>query len=120
MEKKGHRLPEGEKRSIHSQDSLRFMTEEIGVGSWHEQLLIEGHRLEFTKEPGPYREDNNQSAKENMSIAREKVKKWVEQGSMKKLEQPAHCLNPLTVAAKYDPYTGEIKYRPCIDLSRSS
>jgi hypothetical protein len=41
MEKKGHRLPEGEKRSIHSQDSLRFMTEEIGVSSWHEQLLIE-------------------------------------------------------------------------------
>jgi hypothetical protein len=53
-----------------------------------------------------------------MGVVREKVASWLEQGYVEKLEEPAWCTNPLTVAAKYDAYKQEVKLRPCIDFSR--
>jgi hypothetical protein len=94
------------------------MVQEIGVGQWHEKLLAEGLQLEFEKQPERYREANNKSAEQHMGVVREKVASWLEQGYVEKLEEPAWCTNPLTVAAKYDAYKQEVKLRPCIDLSR--
>jgi Reverse transcriptase (RNA-dependent DNA polymerase) len=108
----------GAKLSIHSEESIKFMTQEIGVGEWQEKLMVEGLQLEFSKEPGRYMEPNNKSAEQHMEVVREKVAKWVEQGYVEKLTSPAWCTNPLTVAAKYDAYKQEVKLRPCIDLSR--
>jgi hypothetical protein len=104
--------------SIHSEESIRFMVEEVGVGQWHEKLMAEGLQLEFEKQPGQYYEPNNKSAEQHMEVVREKVAGWLAQGYVEKLEERAWCTNPLTVAAKFDAYKQEVKYRPCIDLSR--
>ena len=57
-----------EEKSIHSSESIRFAKEIIKVGTWQEQVLKEGLKLEFEKEPGKYREPNNKSALENMEV----------------------------------------------------
>ena len=107
----------GEK-SIHSKESIRFAEEVLKVGPWHKRVLEEGLKLEFEKEPGKYREANNKSALENLPVLKEKVEEWLQGGHVEKLDSPAWCTNPMTVAVKYDPIKGETKMRPCIDLSR--
>ena len=113
----GYVKQEGEK-SIHSRDSIRFSTEVVGIGDWQRKVLEQGLKLEFEKEPGKYRERNNQSAVQNMAVLKDKVAEWIEQGHVERIAEPAWCTNPMTVAVKYDPVKDEVKMRPCIDLSR--
>jgi hypothetical protein len=65
---KGYRLEAG-KRDIHAENSRRFMTEELGAGDWHRQILQEGFYSDFVSTPRQYREDNNLSAKRSMNTA---------------------------------------------------
>jgi hypothetical protein len=69
---------------------------------------------DFESLPTPYVEQNNKSARDNMDIVREK--KWLKEGFVEQLEEPAHCCNPLGVAVKYDASSDKLKFRP--DLSR--
>ncbi len=39
-------------------DSRRFMTEELGTGEWHRQILQEDFYPDFVSMPQQYREDN--------------------------------------------------------------
>jgi Reverse transcriptase (RNA-dependent DNA polymerase) len=117
FKKRGFILKEGHK-SIHDTDSIRFSTEVIGISDWNRDVLENGLKLEFKQEVGKYREQNNQSAVQNMEVLREKVTEWMAEGHVEKITEPAWCCNPMTVAVKYDPVKDETKLRPCIDLSR--
>jgi hypothetical protein len=88
------------------------------VGDWHESVLRQGLSLDFKEEPQQYREKNNMSALVNAKVLREKVDKWHKDGHVEKLDRPAWCTNPMSVAVKYDPVKDEVKLRPVIDLSR--
>ena len=114
----GFELEEGKKRCIHEKESRRFMKEVVGAGGWSEKVLEEGLKVEFREVPGKYSERNNKSALSKMEVVREKVAEWEQKGYVEKIAEPAHCNNPLSVAAKIDHSSGRLKFRPCIDLSR--
>ena len=103
--------------SIHSEQSLKFMRNlapDPQVLEWMEN----GLRLPFTRAPAEYFEDNNKSCKENLEVARKKVRQWVEKGFVTEVKNRPHCCNPLSVSSRVDYLTGEEKFRPCLDLSR--
>jgi hypothetical protein len=81
-------------------------------------VLRHGLSLDFKEEPQQYREKNNVSASMNAKVLREKADKWHKEGHVEKLDGPAWCANPMSVAVKYDPVKDEVKLRPVIDLSR--
>lgn len=108
-----------EDRTIHDSESIRFMREIIGAGSWVLTLLEEG--LSFDWMAGPptaYMERNNKSATTNMESLRDTVAGWEKGGFVQRLPEPAFCCNPMTVAVQYNAVLDTTKYRPCIDLSR--
>jgi len=105
-------------KSIHDKDSIRFMKEVIGAGKWQLEVLENGLSLDLKEIPRKYREKNNVSAVNNMSVLKDKVAEWEKEGYVERLTEPAWCCNPMTVAAKYDPVKDTTKLRPCIDLSR--
>jgi len=107
-----------EEKSIHDADSIRFMTEVIGAGKWQLGVMKNGLSLDLTKVPRKYREKDNASADRNMSLLKDKVAEWKQDGYVQRLAEPAWCSNPMSVAAKYDPVKEETKLRPVIDLSR--
>jgi hypothetical protein len=76
---KGYHLKPG-KQDIHSEYSRQFMTNELGAGGWHQQILQNGFYPDFVSRPAQYREENNQSAKRNMDTVREKVAEWRSKG----------------------------------------
>ncbi len=114
---KGYSLEAG-KRDIHVESSRRFMTEELGAGDWHKQILQEGFYPDFVSMPQQYREDNNRSAQRNMDTVRNKIAEWQQQGAVIRLVRLAWCTSPLSVAEKMDTLTGETKKRVVLDLSR--
>ncbi len=109
--KEGHKL-------IHYKDSFRFMREVIGASKWQMEVLSNSLSLDLKKVVRKYKEQNNMSAVKNMSVLKEKVKEWEEEGYVEPLSEPAWCCYPMSVAAKYDPVKDEMKLRPCIDFSR--
>ncbi len=94
------------------------MTNELGAGDWHQQILQNGLYPDFVSRPAQYREENNQSAKRNMDTVREKVGEWQKQGAVIRLASPAWCTSPLSVAEKLDTQSGTVKKRVVLDLSR--
>jgi hypothetical protein len=108
----------GEKVSIHSGESLRFMRQVLQGGDWVQKVMQHGLYPAFKQEPKHYREQNNKSAMQNLQVVREKVEEWLEQGAVIRLAEPAWCTNPLSVATKTDTATGTEKKRVVLDLSR--
>jgi hypothetical protein len=106
------------KFSIHSAESIRFMETVIGASSDIIKTLKDGLVLDFKRQPGRYIEDNNGSAKRNMTAVREKVDEWVAGGYAEVLTEPAHCCNPLSVVEKYDVMNDKMKLRVVLDMSR--
>ena len=94
------------KFSIHSSESIAFM----------ESLNPSDYVL--SSPPPPYFEPNNKSCLDNLSVAQSKVKKWSSQGIVYQVKTRPYCCSPLTVSAKTDYLTGQVKLRPCLDLSR--
>ena len=105
------------KFSIHSQESIEFM-KNLGPDEYVLQIMQEGLKLDFDEIPPPYWEPNNASCLNNLSTAQSKVNKWLEQGIVYRVSSRPYCCSPLTVSAKTDYLTGEVKLRPCLDLSR--
>jgi len=116
-EHKGYSV-QREQKSIHSALSIKFCQEELAVSGWHLRVLEQGYMPRFTHEPGQYREDNNRSAIRNMDTVRSTVQEWLAAGYVEKLEEPAWCCNPLTVAEKVVAGSQITKKRVCIDMSR--
>ena len=106
------------KFSPHSSESVRFLSEIVGMtGKWL-NVLRDGLRLEFTQIPGSYFEHNNRSALENLPFVQRQVKEWLDAGFVDKLTQPAWCNSPLSVVQKYDAVQDVLKERLVLDLSR--
>jgi hypothetical protein len=95
------------------------MSEVIGAGSWVLDLLREGLSFDWRMNPpSHYREKNNKSGLDNLASLRETVATWEKGGYVRRLNSPATCCNPMTVAVQYNSVLDTTKYRPCIDLSR--
>jgi hypothetical protein len=104
--------------SIHQPDRIEFYEKIVGAGKWQLDTCKNGLKLDFVSQPERYCEKNNKSAEQHMGIVQEKVKEWVDGGFVEKLTVQPWCVNPLSVAVKYDPVTDKTKFRPVIDLSR--
>ena len=90
----------------------------MNVDSWILKILEEGLSLNFVSQPKPYEEKNNKSALDNLPAVREKVKDWLNSGSVEKVSSKPFCVNPLSLITKIDNGTNKLKHRPCIDMSR--
>jgi hypothetical protein len=87
-------------------------------GRWVLKIMQQGLYPAFIMEPGRYREGNNQSALRQMEVVRSKVEEWIQHGAVMRLEEPAWCTSPLSVATKWDSASGTAKHRVVLDLSR--
>ena len=104
--------------SPHSSESVRFLSDIVGMtGKWL-NVLRDGLRLDFTQTPGSYSEHNNRSALENLPFVQRKVKEWLDAGYVDQLPQPAWCNSPLSVVQKFDAVQDVVKERLVLDLSR--
>ena len=111
-----HRFPPG--NSIHKPESVAYYADVVGASGWQLEVVQQGLKLDFEREPGAYREDNNKSALQHLEVVRSKVAEWEAGGFVERLDSQPWCCNPLSVAVKYDPVADSTKYRPVIDLSR--
>lgn len=100
-------MPDGE-LSIQDPGPLAFMTKVIEADRYTTDIMREGLGTEFLIPPPPkFENDNNKSACDNMDFIREKVAEWERDGFVTKLASKPPCINPLTVAIKVKPETGE-------------
>ncbi len=113
----GFTIPEG-KLSIHSTASLQFAEQIPHMPMWQKSVLRTGYSPEFKAEPGAYHEKNNRSALIHSDAVTEKLAKWLAEGHVEEVQGRPHCCNPLSVVAKMDPDTKEIKKRVVLDMSR--
>ena len=103
--------------SIHSQDSISFM-ERLSPSDYVLSIMRHGLQFDLKETPPPYFEPNNQSCIQNLSVAQSQVEKWLKLGIVYEVKTRPYVCSPLTVSAKTDYLTGEVKLRPCLDLSR--
>jgi hypothetical protein len=113
----GFTIPEG-KLSIQSTSSLQFAEQGLHMPRWQTSVMQTGYSPEFKAEPGPYYERNNRSAVIHSDAVTEKLAKWLAEGHVEEVQGRPHCCNPLSVVAKMDPDTKEIKKRVVLDMSR--
>ena len=105
------------KFSIHSDEAIKYM-EKLHPAPSVLDIMKNGLRLPFVTLPGPYYETNNHSCLANIEVARKKVAGWLKAGNIREVNTRPYCCSPLTVSEKTDYLTGEVKKRPCLDLSR--
>ena len=103
--------------SIHSRESIEFMSR-LNPSDYVLSIMKNGLQFDLKETPPPYFEPNNKSCLDNLSVAQSKVQKWLEKGIIYKVTSRPYCCSPITVSAKTDYLTGEVKFRPCLDLSR--
>ena len=80
-----------------------------------------GHGLSFdwiARPPSSYCEPNNKSALSHLPQLRKTVSEWETGGFIERLQSPAFCCNPMTVAVQHNLVTDVIKYRPCQSWAR--
>ena len=107
-----------QKRSIHDNLSMLFLTLVLSAGVWQEDILRNSQFFEWHDcSPSPYCENNNRSALDNLQELKKMVCAWEAGGFVERVPLRPHSCNPMTVAVQYNTYTEVTKYRPCIDLS---
>ena len=102
--------------NIARQEFRDFWLNDLKADIWTVQILEEGYKLPFHKEPGQYQERNNKSARQEKPYLIESVASLRDRGVVKKLRCRPWCTNPLTVSTRL--VEGKLKKRLCIDLSR--
>jgi len=103
---------------IHRPVQIRYWKEVLKAPSWVMMVLQDGYALQFEKQPDQcYEEENNASARLEMSFVREEVRKWERQGIVSFVDRKPAAVSPLTVATKNNP-DGSVKRRLCWDGSR--
>ncbi len=85
---------QGVRVSIHSGESQRFMRQVLQGGEWVQRVMKQGLYPAFQQEPGRYREKNNRSALQNLSVVRSKVAEWLNQGAVMQLAEPGLVHQP--------------------------
>lgn len=105
--------------SIHSDNSIRFMTHVIKADLFVLNIMKQGVTLDFEHQPpNEYYEPNNRSALNHTEQLLDKVEKWIEEGSVIELDtKPSFC-NPMSVNIERDHNNVIKKHRPCFDASR--
>ena len=105
-------------RTIHDIRCRTFFTDVLGAGTWHADILRHGLSFDWIAgPPSSYCEPNNKSALSHLPQLRQTVSEWETGGFIKRLQSPAFCCKPMTVAVQHNLVTDVIKYCPCIDLS---
>ncbi len=103
--------------SIHEDQYFTFWKEKLKANSWVLNTLKNGYILPLLEEPPKYEEENNASARLNMSFVQTEVEKLLRQGVIQIVQEKTHCISPLTVAERR--VSGkETKRRLCWDGSR--
>ena len=105
--------------SIHSDNSIRFMTHVIKADLFVLNIMKQGVTLDFEHQPpNEYYEPNNRSALNHTEQLLDKVEKWIEEGSVIELDtKPSFC-NPMSVNIERDHNNVIKKHRPCFNASR--
>ena len=102
--------------NISREEFRSFWVNDLKADIWTMNLIREGYKLPFSKEPGQYQERNNKSARSEKPYLIESVSSLRDRGVVKKLNCRPWCTNPLTVSTRM--VEGKLKKRLCIDLSR--
>ena len=97
--------------SIHSVESVCFMQQVIGASGKILSLLKGGLQPDIRVQNFPYREDNNVSVNQDLDFVKLKVKEWVAEGAVSKLQAPSNCCSPLSLVLKFDAHTDTVKKR---------
>ena len=103
---------------IHSVHAINFYSVILQADSWTLDVLQTGLVIPFYSIPPVYSERNNRSALENMDKLKSIIREWELDGKCLKVSVKPRCVNPLTMVLQSNPVTGELKYRPVIDMSR--
>ena len=103
---------------IHSVHAINFYSVILQADSWTLDVLQTGLIIPFYSIPSVYRERNNRSALDNMDKLKSIIREWELDGKCLKVSVKPRCVNPLTMVLQTNPVTGEVKYRPVIDMSR--
>ena len=74
--------------------------------------------IPFRSEPPVFFEKNNKSVLNNKDKLKQIIVEWELKGKCKQVQYFPKCVNQLTMVIQSNPVTGEIKYRPVIDMSR--
>ena len=86
---------------------------------WTVSVLKQGLIIPFSNTPPVYQERNNKSALDNMDKLKQIIREWELEGKCVQVKDKPKCVNPLTMVIQSNPVTGEVKYRPVIDMSRN-
>lgn len=97
-------------------DKFEFWDRELHAGSWVLDLIENGYKVPFVKEPDASEFDNNASVKHNMAVAEEQVKQLLQQGVLRRVSSKPHCVNPLGLVTRI--VNGAPKHRLIFDGSR--
>ena len=103
--------------SIHDFKFFEFWEKELMAPLWVLDTLRNGYEIPFFAEPGPYEEQNNASARNNMSIVRGILREMIAKEVLEVVDQKPVCVNPLGLVSKQEE-NGELKHRLVWDGSR--
>ena len=102
---------------IHSAEAAAFWENELKAGEWVLDVIKNGYIIPLNNLPGPYEEQNNQSAKKHDKFVQKSIKDLLRLGIVKRVDTKPRCISPLSVAEKIEP-DGSTKLRLCWDGSR--
>jgi hypothetical protein len=97
--------------SIHETQFRSFWEEELKASKWVLDTLEKGYRLPFDREPGPYEEENNATARRRPDVVRKIVREMIEQKIVEVVDKPI-CVSPLGLVERNN------KFRLVWDASR--
>jgi hypothetical protein len=107
-----------ENNSIHAQQGRTFLKKFCKTDTALMECLKNGYTPNLRWRVPRYEEPNNNSAKAEMPFVRAKVAEWEQKGRLHEVQEKPWCINPLTVAMKYDVYEKKYKKRLVMDTSR--
>ena len=104
--------------SIHSENAIQFYEHTLEADKFTLSICKYGLLFPFVSEPPYYEEPNNKSAMDENDLVEDTLKSWEEQGFIRRVAGKPKCINPLSVASKFDIEKQVVKKRICLDLSR--
>jgi len=102
---------------IHVEPYLSFWKNTLRASPWVVNVLEHGLLLPLTDQPPLYEEDNNSSARENLTIVYDIVREMIQKGIVKQVISKPHCVAPLGLVSKTQE-DGSVKHRLIYDASR--
>ena len=98
--------------------AVNFYSVILQADPWTLHVLRNRLVISFYSIPPVYCERNNRSALDNLDKLKSFIGEWELDVKCLKVSVKPRCVNPLTMVIQSNPVTGEVKYRPVIDMSR--